>query len=46
MGINIKASEDAGSEGVGTYNVEITPYQYMYLGYNSGSNPNLYSTER
>lgn len=46
MGINIKASEDAGSEGVGSYTVDITPYQYLYLGYNSGSNPNLYSTER
>jgi hypothetical protein len=46
MGINIKASEDAGLEGVGNYTVNITPYQYLYLGYNSGSNPNLYSTDR
>lgn len=46
MGINIKASEDAGAAGVGTYTIDITPYQYLYLGYNSGSNPNLYSKER
>lgn len=46
MGINIKASEDSGAAGVGTYTIDITPYQYLYLGYNSGSNPNLYSKER
>ena len=46
MGINIKASEDAGSTAVGSYTIDITPYQYIYLGYNSGSNPNLYSKNR
>ena len=44
MGINIKASED--SDYSGTYTMDITPYQYLYLGYNVGSNVNLYSQDR
>ena len=44
MGINIKASED--SDYSGTYTMDITPYQYLYLGYNVGSNVNLYSPDR
>ena len=44
MGINIKTSED--SDYSGTYTMEITPYQYLYLGYNMGSNVNLYSSDR
>lgn len=44
MGINIKTSED--SDYSGTYKMYITPYQYLYLGYNVGSNVNLYSQDR
>lgn len=44
MGINIKTSED--SDYSGTYEMYITPYQYLYLGYNVGSNVNLYSQDR
>lgn len=44
MGINIKTSED--SDYSGTYTMDITPYQYLYLGYNVGSNVNLYSPDR
>lgn len=44
MGINIKASEDSNYSG--TYTMDITPYQYLYLGYNVGSNVNLYSPDR
>lgn len=43
-GINIKSSED--SSFTGSFTIDITPYQYLYLGYNSGSNPILYSSER
>lgn len=43
-GIPIKTKEDAQSAQ--TYTVNITPYQYLYLGYLSGSVSNLYSENR
>ena len=44
-GICIKSQEN----GVGitqSYTVDVTPYQYMYLGYLIGSTPNLYTNKR
>lgn len=45
-GISIKSSEDSAAAVAGQYEVTITPYQYLYLGYNVGSTPNLYTKER
>lgn len=43
-GIPIKTKED--TQTAQTYTVNITPYQYLYLGYLSGSVSNLYSETR
>ena len=43
-GIPIKVKED--TQDPQTYKVRITPYQYLYLGYLSGSVSNLYLTNR
>ena len=43
-GIPIKTKEDA--QAAQTYTVKITPYQYLYLGYLSGSVSNLFSESR
>lgn len=44
-GICIKAAEN-GTGITQSYTVDVTPYQYMYLGYLIGSTPNLYTTRR
>lgn len=44
-GICIKSQEN-GLEITQSYTVDVTPYQYMYLGYLIGSTPNLYTNKR
>lgn len=44
-GIYLKAQEN-GVETSQQYTVNVTPYQYLYLGYLIGSTPNLYTTRR
>lgn len=45
-GFSIKSSEDAAAAVAGQYEITLIPYQYLYLGYNVGSTPNLYTKER